>query len=203
MSLVAQLAELEDKKRQLLEGALAEIQALIGAVNEAGYGYTLVSSAPEGVATATARTGKQRKQRRVESGVMTPCPRTIVDAVTDAMNTDENALATVEQVDPANAPNGGMATLSDTDLWRALSYFYPRFHNLISCVAKATGMSIGHVQRVLDGERDSAELRAAIVREFRKRIQPTDGPGSHRHEAVHPEADQSAGQLPPAPIGNE
>jgi hypothetical protein len=174
MSLVAQLAELENKKRQLLEGALAEIQALIGAVNEAGYGYTLVSSAPEGVATATARTGKQRKQRRVESGVMTPCPRTIVDAVTDAMNTDENALATVEQVDPANAPNGGMATLSDTDLWRALSYFYPRFHNLISCVAKATGMSIGHVQRVLDGERDSAELRAAIVREFRKRTQPKD-----------------------------
>jgi hypothetical protein len=86
------------------------------------------------------------------------------------MNTDENALATVEQVDPANALNGRMATLSDTDLWRALSYFYPRFHNLISGVAKATGMSIGHVQRVLDGERNSAELRAAIVREFRRRI---------------------------------
>jgi len=173
MSLVAQLAELEDKKRQLLEGALAKIQALIDAVNEAGYGYTLVSSA-EGVATATARTGKQRKQRRVESGVMTPCPRTIIGASTDLMNTDENALATVEQVDPANALIGGMATLSDTDLWRALSYFYPRFHNLISGVAKATGMSIGYVQRVLDGERNSAELRAAIVSEFRKRIQPKD-----------------------------
>ena len=74
MSLVAQLAELEDKKLQLLTGALAEIQALIDAVNEAGYGYTLVSSAPEGVATATARTGKQRRQRRVESGAIPPCP---------------------------------------------------------------------------------------------------------------------------------
>lgn len=174
MSLVAQLAELEGKKRQLLEGALAEIQALIDAVNEAGYGYTLVSSAPEGVTTATARTGRQRKQRRVEIGVMAPCPRTIIGALTDVMNTDENARATVEQLDPANALNGRMATLSDTDLWSALSYFYPRFRNLVSCVAKATGMSLGYVQRVLDGERNSAELRAAIVREFRKRTQPKD-----------------------------
>jgi hypothetical protein len=120
MSLVVQLTELENQKRQLLGGALAEIQPLIDAVNQAGYDYTLVSPASEAVAPATARAGKQRKQRPMETGVMAPYHRIIVSALTDVVNTDENALAL----------DSRMATLSDTDLWHAQSYFYPKFHNL-------------------------------------------------------------------------
>jgi hypothetical protein len=107
---------------------------------------------------------------------MTSCPRTIINALADMGNTDENALSIAEQLDPANALNSRMATLGDCDLWHALNYFYPRFHNLVSEVAKVTGMSIGHVQRVLVGERTNGEIEAAIVKEFRRRIQPKDGP---------------------------
>lgn len=123
-------------------------------------------------------------QRPVEGTFTTSSPRTIINALT----AEENALSFVEQVDPANALNSRMATLGDSDLWRALNYFYPRFHNLVSGVAEITGMSIGHVQRVLDGERISAEVRAAIVKEFRRRIQTKDGPGGPIGEAVGPAA---------------
>jgi hypothetical protein len=189
MSPAAQLKELENQKRQLLDGTLAEIEELIDALNEAGFSYRLVSSESEAVALlVTARTGKQRKQRLVESGFMPSCPPTIINALTEVENTDDNALSLVDQVDPASALNSRMATLGDGDLWLALNYFYPRFHNLVSGVATVTGMSIGHVQRVLDGERTSAEIKAAIVKEFRRRIETKDGRGGHFDEAVQPEA---------------
>jgi hypothetical protein len=130
-------------------------------------------------------------QRPVESTFAISFPRTIINALTDLENTptEENALLLVEQVDPADALNSRMATLGDSDLWHALNYFYPRFHNLVSGVAEITGMSIGHVQRVLDGERISAEVTAAIVKEFRRRIQTNNGPGGSLDEAVGPAAD--------------
>ena len=78
--------------------------------------------------------------------------------------------------------------MGDSDLWHALNYFYPMFHNLISTVAKDAGMSIGYVARVLVGERRSAEVKAAIVKEFRRRIQTKDGPGGPFGETVGPAA---------------
>ena len=120
-----------------------------------------------------ATVGPAILQTAGESAVTTSSPRTI---------------SFVEQVDPANALRCRMAILGDSDLWRALNYFYPRFHHLVSGVAEITGMSIGHVQRVLDGERTSPEVRAAIVKEFRRRIQTKDGPGGPIGEAVGPAA---------------
>jgi hypothetical protein len=84
----------------------------------------------------------------------------------------ENGSSLFDQADAHDTLNlnSKMATLGDRDLLHVLNYFYPSFHNLISDVAKVTRKSLGHVQRVLDGDRRSAVVAAAIVEEFRRRI---------------------------------
>ncbi|MFN0107114.1 MAG: hypothetical protein ACKV2U_34080 [Bryobacteraceae bacterium] len=108
----------------------------------------------------------------------------IMDALADKGNADENSASLAEQTDAVDSLNKRMGTFDDSDLWNNLNYFYPMFHNLVSTVAKDAGMSIGHVQRVLDGDRKSAKIQAAIVREFRRRIQTNDGREDRSNEAV-------------------
>jgi transcriptional regulator with XRE-family HTH domain len=64
-----------------------------------------------------------------------------------------------------------IADLDNSDLWYVLQLFYPMFKNLIKDVAELTGMSIGHVQRVLQGDRGpNPQIVEALISEFRKRI---------------------------------
>jgi hypothetical protein len=126
-------------------------------------------------------------------GISNSCEIMDADALSDNDNASKNAPSLAEQTDAVDSLNKRMGILDDSDLWKALNYFYPMFHNLVSTVAKDVGMSIGHVQRVLDGERKSAEVQAAIITEFRRRIRTNDDWGERSDDTV-PSRIRSAGQ---------
>lgn len=191
MSLITQLEELEEKKRLILEGALADIEARIDELKEAGYSYRLVSSATEAAVSPRPEIETQHKEISFERGLITSSPRTILSALKHVENTDDGAFSPFERVNLPGALNSRMEALSDADLWDTLNYFYSRFHNFVSGVAKVTGKSIGHCQRVLDGTRKSAEVKAAIVQEFRRRIQSKDGPKNCCKQGVPSESNES------------
>jgi hypothetical protein len=115
------------------------------------------------------------------------------DVLSDKENADEDYTSVAEQIGAVDSLNNRMGALEDSDLWDNLSYFYPMFHNLVSTVAKDTSMSVGHVQRVLDGERKSGRIQAALVREFRRRIQ-TNGGGEDLSDVAVPRQIQSVGK---------
>lgn len=72
--------------------------------------------------------------------------------------------------DPGSAVTRKLDKLADSELILILKMMYPLFHNLISFVATETNFSIAYVMRVLNGVRKSADIDAAFVKEFRRRL---------------------------------
>jgi len=68
-----------------------------------------------------------------------------------------------------------LSSLSDEELGRAVLFIYPLTKNLVKSVAASSGRSMGHLQRILEGERaSSSDITAAIVKEIRARLEPVE-----------------------------
>lgn len=76
--------------------------------------------------------------------------------------------------DPATAFTRRLVEFSDHELMTVLRMVYVGSKNLISTVAVQREISISGVQKILAGERKNANVDAAIVKEFRRRLQDSE-----------------------------